>query len=668
MASDPLIHQVQGDRASSAQAPAAAPLGAVLVVLTRDEALVHAVKALGSQYPILTASTESDLAAHLMSNGAGVAILDAGTVPTPVDRLSERLRAQFPELVLIVAGGVDDQSALASQITNGTVYRFLHKPVSDQRVRLFVEAAWRRHTEEHSGAPATDTGALPAAPRSRTGTNMPLLACIAACAALAAAGGWHLLRRSAATPPSQVAPVTPTSAQETARDSVLESLLTRADAALASGSLISPQGSSAVDFYRQAQHRNPADPRGANGIEKVIDRLLSSAEGQLLAQHLEEALRLTDEARAIKPDHVRVAFLTAQIGKERERAVLAKARQEAESGHIEQALSALDNAPPRSTLVTEARQELEHKQVDERVRDYLSRATERMSRGQLLEPAQDNANFYIESARALAPSDGEVTQTQRQFRDRLLGEAHKALAAGYADRAEQWLAAAAEAGASAEDIAALKQEAAHVRANARTDASARLALLVNERLAQGKVLDPSGDSAKYYLTQLVQSDPAFPSTQTARLAFASRTLEEAKGAERRQDYAGAQHWLSEAREAGSDASSINAVEEEMRAAQQAAKQAKDVVTATSLQLTHYVAPLFPLSARKKNISGWVDVQFTVNTDGSVSDPTVAGAEPAGVFEQPATDAVRKWRYRPILRDGQPTNQRARVRVVFALEQ
>jgi outer membrane biosynthesis protein TonB len=39
-----------------------------------------------------------------------------------------------------------------------------------------------------------------------------------------------------------------------------------------------------------------------------------------------------------------------------------------------------------------------------------------------------------------------------------------------------------------------------------------------------------------------------------------------------------------------------------------------------------------------------------------------------VFEQPATEAVRKWRYRPILRDGQPINQRARVRVRFALQQ
>ena len=515
-------------------------------------------------------------------------------------------------------------------------------------------------------------------------------------AALAVAGGWLLLQRSAIRAPAGLA-VSQTTPAEAPRDAVLEDLLTRADAALAKGSLVSPPGASAVDLYRQAQQRTPADPRAANGIEKVIDRLLSAAEAQLLAQHLEEAQRLTDEARAIKPDHVRVAFLTAQIGKERERAVLAQARQAAASGNIEQALSALDGAGPRSTLITEARQELEQRKLEERVHDYVSRANDRMKSGRLVEPPQDNASFYIESARALAPNDVEVKQTQRQFRDRLVSEAHKALTAGNADQGEQWIQVAAEAGVGADAIAALKQEAEHVRVAARTDAITRLALLVNERLSQGKVLDPTGDSAKFYLAQLVRADPAWPATQSARKAFATRTLDEAKGAVRRQDYAGAQRWLGEAREAGADQASLNAVTDEIKAAQSPggenerpaggssgptvladrgptvpasgnARSDHDVVAATSLQRTQYVAPQFPLAARKKDLSGWVDVQFMVNTDGSVSDLAVVAAEPVGVFEQAATDAVRKWRYRPLLRNGQPINQHARVRVRFALEQ
>ena len=637
-------------------------------MLTRDEALIHTLRSIGSEYNIFTASTESELASHLLGDDAGVAILDASAVATPVDRISERLRAQFPELVLIVAGSVDDQSALATQITNGTVYRFLHKPVSEQRVKLFVDAAWRRHGEEHT---STDPAASGATPASEGGKTNLLLAGVAA-AAIAAIGGWVLLHKTGSRQP-QAPPATTTepAPAETPRDDVLEDLLARAQTALASGALVAPPGANAADLYRKAQQHNPKDPRGANGIEKVIDRLLSGAEAQLLAQHLEEAQRLTDLARAIKPDHVRVAFLLAQIGKERERAVLAQARQAASSGNLEQALSVLDGAAQngqRSTLVSEARQELQHKELDARVQDFVHRANDRMRDGALLQPAQDNAQFYIESARALAPNDAEVKQTQRQFLERLVSEARKALTAGNAEQGEQWTQAAADAGVAEADIAALRQEAQKVRASAKTDALARLALLVNQRLSQGKVLDPSEDSAKFYLAQLEQTDPAFPSTQAARQAFAARTLDEAKNAVRREDYAGAQRWLTEAHEAGVDQASINAVNTDIRAVQEAARRANEFVPAAQLELTHYVAPQFPLAARTRAVSGWVDVQFIVRTDGSVEDIAVVGAEPAGLFEESATEAVHKWRYRPILRDGQPINQRARVRVRFALQQ
>jgi TonB family protein len=660
----------QGVPDSNAAPRQSAPASVGLLVLSRDEALVRTLRAIGSEYDVFAVSAESDFASHLLSESTGVAILDASAVASPIERLAERLRAQFPDLVLIVAGSVDDQSALATQITNGTVYRFLHKPVSEQRVRLFVDAAWRRRGEEQASAATVTAGTLPAHERAGAGANMLVLGG-AALAATGLLGGWLLLHRSDSQPPKVSAPVAAdTAAPAEPRDAALEDVLARAEKALASGALVSPSGANAADLYRQALQRNPKDSRAANGVEKVIDRLLSAAEAQLLAQHLDAAQKLTDQARTIKPEHVRVAFLMAQIGKERERATLAQARQAASSGNIEQALSVLDGATregQHSTLVTEARQELEQKKLSDRIRDYVSRANERMRSGDLVEPAQDNAQFYIESARALAPNDSEVKQTQRQFLDRLVSEAHKALLTGNAEQGEHWIQVAADAGVNADDIEALTQESQRVRTAAKADALARLALLFNQRLTQGKVLDPVSDSAKFYLAQLVQSDSAHPSTQAAHQAFAARTLDEAKSAAHREDYAGAQRWLAEAREAGVDAASISEVNTDIKAAQDAAKQASEFVTAAELEITHYVTPEFPSAARQRALSGWVDVQFKVLTDGSVSDISVIGADPAGAFEQSATDAVRKWKYRPILRDGQPINQRARVRVRFALE-
>ena len=63
----------------------------------------------------------------------------------------------------------------------------------------------------------------------------------------------------------------------------------------------------------------------------------------------------------------------------------------------------------------------------------------------------------------------------------------------------------------------------------------------------------------------------------------------------------------------------------------------------------------------------MDLQFVVNTDGSVGELSIVGAQPVGIFEQAALDAVRHWHYQPVMRDGQAVSQRARVRLRFAMQ-
>jgi protein TonB len=287
--------------------------------------------------------------------------------------------------------------------------------------------------------------------------------------------------------------------------------------------------------------------------------------------------------------------------------------------------------------------------------------------GQLVEPAQDNARFFIESARAVAPNEPQVKQAQKQLEDHLVTEVRKSLAAGNAETAQHWIDAASDSGVSRDEITELTKETQRVQTSAKADAMARLTLLFNQRLNQGKIIDPPNDSAKFYLAQLVQSDATHPSAVLARQALASRTLDEAKAAAHRQDYTGARRWLAETREAGTDEASISAVEHDMTATQETTKQAAEVVSAAILKLARYVAPVFPAAAREHGASGWVEVQFLVKADGSVSDVIITGAEPVGLFEQAAVDAVRKWRYEPVERNGHATDQRARLRMKFALD-
>ena len=59
-----------------------------------------------------------------------------------------------------------------------------------------------------------------------------------------------------------------------------------------------------------------------------------------------------------------------------------------------------------------------------------------------------------------------------------------------------------------------------------------------------------------------------------------------------------------------------------------------------------VQPRLPGWACQARIQGWVDVQFNVNEDGSVTQVSVKGAQPAHVYENTAVDAVARWRYPP----------------------
>ena len=636
----------------------------ILVVLTRDPHLLAVLRRVNApSHQVLRVANETELSTALVTRHAGVAVLDCGATATPIVQLTERLYAQFPELVLIVAGSADEQGLLAAQITSGSVHRFLHKPVSEQRVRLFVDAAWRRHGAG-ADAPALRAGA---SSERRAGGAKWVLALIAVALAATPLLLWINSRTSQELPHATAAgSVSPRSRS----DAALENLLSRADQALAAGQLVAPAGKSAADLYHEALRRDAGDPRAVNGLEEVIGRLLTAAEQQLQQHNLDAAQQLADQARSVSPNHPRVAFLEAQIGAQRERAVLGAAQRAAASGNVAGALATLDDAThtgAHTTLMAEARQELAQKQVDARVTEYLSRGREALRQGHLIDPVEDNARFYIESARALAPGDESVKQAMQDLSARLETEARRALAARNAERVDIWAQAAQDAGADPAHITALHEDARHLRSAARADSLAQLASAFNQRLERGAILEPATDSARYYLAQLTQADADSAPTQLARGAYRRRLLDEARNALRAQDFAGAHRWLGEARAAGADPAEFGVIDTALTAAQAEAEQASTYINESALTRTRYVAPQFPDVARLRGIDGWVDLQFLVGTDGGVSDVKVVGAQPAGIFEQAALEALRHWHYQPVMRGGQPVSQRARVRLRFTVQ-
>ena len=67
-----------------------------------------------------------------------------------------------------------------------------------------------------------------------------------------------------------------------------------------------------------------------------------------------------------------------------------------------------------------------------------------------------------------------------------------------------------------------------------------------------------------------------------------------------------------------------------------------------LELTRYVVPEFPAAARARHVGGSVIVAYTVDTLGVTRHIHVVSAEPAGIFNHDAVDAIRRWRYAPVM--------------------
>jgi protein TonB len=76
-----------------------------------------------------------------------------------------------------------------------------------------------------------------------------------------------------------------------------------------------------------------------------------------------------------------------------------------------------------------------------------------------------------------------------------------------------------------------------------------------------------------------------------------------------------------------------------------------------------VPPQYPPELRKARIEGLVTVAFVLNEDGRVEDPRVEASSRAE-FEKPALEAIRKWRFRPGIKEGKAVRSFVRVPIRF----
>lgn len=83
-------------------------------------------------------------------------------------------------------------------------------------------------------------------------------------------------------------------------------------------------------------------------------------------------------------------------------------------------------------------------------------------------------------------------------------------------------------------------------------------------------------------------------------------------------------------------------------------------------ILHRVMPQYPAIARAMHIGGTVQLQAVISKAGVIENIRVLSG-PA-VLQQASIDAVRQWRYRPYLLNGEPVDVETTIAVVFTMQE
>ena len=259
-----------------------------LVVLTADEAFLQTLKegvgAARRLWHVLSPDKISDL---LVAGGVGILVLDVQALNEAAARFVADIKRQFPDLVIVVAGKRESETELARLISDGSIYRFIHKPLSPARARLFADAAVKRFDDRRRRTVevAAPTAGAPHQPRRI------LIGATSAGVAVLLSAAWLLHRRnveqaelSAGTAPAQPA------------------------ASMAPSASLQPL------------------PAVKSVLMEAQERLLARARAALDQQRLDEAASTIEAARKAGIATERVAQLATELAQARELAKAAAPR------------------------------------------------------------------------------------------------------------------------------------------------------------------------------------------------------------------------------------------------------------------------------------------------------------------------------------------------------
>jgi hypothetical protein len=285
-----------------------------VVVLSTDTLLFEAIRAaVGERNPVWRARSAEESVDMLLTGRCGVLLVDLAAVSTLPATLVEQIVEQFPDVVVVVAGRREDEALLAQMITEGLIYRFMHKPLSAKRAGMFLNAATRCHIERRDSLAKKRpllplSGSLPTRTDHRkwlfVGVGVSLFAGLVW---LLSGSGGDRAAGQAVVSPGQSTPAAVASRPRA------DPVLSRARAAFQAGRFESPAGRNALDLYAAVLLADQSQPEAREGLEKTVAKVVAQARTAAASGEQVEAQRLLARLQAAAPTNAATLRLAALL-------------------------------------------------------------------------------------------------------------------------------------------------------------------------------------------------------------------------------------------------------------------------------------------------------------------------------------------------------------------
>ncbi len=715
---------VEADAGASARS--AKPAGEVIAITVRDDFLLDLGESLGGQAAVHPVDSFAAALERLSgTRRAQLLAIDSRDV-ADLRGDAERAHAQVPQVPVVVFAPTESEKTVASALKSSNVFAVLPIPVDRRKTAAIFEGALadaqakraggrgvaerardgETRAPEALGPSAADRGGEirfearpPLSPAPMSVAAQPVHAAaeppsghkaavwaIAGIAAAALAGGgyWLFAPSHPHAPASSAAAQQAGSAASRAAGAntaaapvsepqvalvqgTLDSLLEKARLAMRERRYTEPASNCALLYYRSALGVDPTNGEARDGMARLATLLKSRFDESLAGGKLDEAAGALASLKVAAPGDARLGALESRL-------LEAEIGKELSDGNVDRATALIHQAQQSGAVpageLAKWRAEIAKYQDVSRTKHLADLFAERIRDGRLIEPANDNAEYYLQQLKQIAPGNPVAQRGPRDLVAAMLRKAREAAVAGQTSEASSWVAEARSAGMTSGDYAAYQRDVSAAKQRAAAAETDRLVQLARERLQDGRLTDPANDSAAYYLTQLKSARPGDPAVGSVSRELATRLIERAtasahagRGAEMRADLALARQW-------GADPTLLQAVEDILGGRPSAPAPAARSAVGSAIppgfvpKRTRYVAPEYPERALDAHISGSVTVEFTIDTNGRPTDVRVVDSTPADMFDSAAIQAVRAWRYQPAVFNGVKTQIPTRMVIRF----